>query len=341
MSVQVTIVAALLAAAFSYAITVLVEKRAVALGLIKGPNERSSHIVPTARGGGLGLALVGVIGCGAFSLAGAPLLAIVGALGAVIAIVGFFDDLRDVSVSVRLAAQTAVVVALVVSADLLLRDPALGAVSMLEILVLGVTVLVGIWWVNVFNFMDGIDGIAASQATLILLGASIIWLLADAQALADPTFGVIMIIVAGAGGFLLRNWPPAKIFMGDVGSTFLGFVIFTTLLITVVQGSLTLVTWVILLCVFATDSTITILRRTLRGERPWRAHRRHAYQQLSRRWGHRSVTLLYAGLTALWAFPLAAASEAVPSIALWLVPTAYLPLGILFLWAGAGAREEL
>ena len=316
------IVVALASALASYVLTVLIQQKAALLGLVKAPNERSSHVVPTARGGGLGLAIVGIVGCLAFALQGTPLLAIIGVLGAVIALIGFIDDLREVSVAIRLAVQVAVVVALVVGIELFVGG-ASDAMPLTGIIVLGIAVVGGIWWVNAFNFMDGIDGIAASQAMLILLGALLLWLYTNGNAANDPIYGAMLVVVAATGGFLLRNWPPARIFMGDVGSTFLGLMIFAALLITVAQGALSLAAWAVLLSVFATDSMITILRRTFRGERPWRAHRRHAYQQLSRRWGHRNVTLLYAALTAFWAFPLAVASMTVPSGALWLVPTAY------------------
>ena len=339
LSQPLLIVVATAAVLVSYALTVLIQQKAPLLGLVKAPNERSSHVVPTARGGGLGLAIVGVIGCLAFALNDTPLLGIIGVLGAAIAFIGFADDLMDVSVAIRLAVQVAVVAALVAGTELLVNDTA-NALTLSHLIVLCVAVVGGIWWVNAFNFMDGIDGIAASQAILILLGALMLWLYSDHNAASEPIFGAILVVVAATAGFLLRNWPPARIFMGDVGSTFLGLMILATLLITITLGVLSLVSWAILLSVFATDSMITLWRRTFRGERPWRAHRRHAYQQLSRRWGHRNVTLLYSALTGLWALPLAASSLVFPSSALWLLLVAYLPLGLLFFRAGAGAREE-
>lgn len=334
------IILALVAVLVSYAITVLVQREASRFGLVKAANERSSHVVPTARGGGLGLTIVGVVGCLAFALDSTPLLAVLGILGAVLAFIGFLDDLSEVSVAIRLAVQAAIVIALVTAIELFLGAKSYG-LPVTHLFVLGVAVVGGVWWVNAFNFMDGIDGIAASQAILILLGGLAIWFLSDHNAANEPIFGAIFIVVAGTSGFLLRNWPPAKIFMGDVGSTYLGLMILAALLITVTLGVLSLVTWAILLSVFITDSMITLMRRTFRGERPWRAHRRHAYQQLARRWGHRNITMLYSALTALWAFPLAAASSTVPQTnGLWLLPAAYLPLVVLFVWAGAGARDE-
>ncbi|MBB4051304.1 Fuc2NAc and GlcNAc transferase [Devosia subaequoris] len=324
----------------SYVLTIQVERKASRLGLVKAANERSSHIVPTARGGGLGLAIVGVIGCLTFASVGSPILALVGVLGAVIAAIGFVDDLLEVSVATRLAVQSAVVIALVAGVELFLAERSL-SLTIARLCVLGAVVLAGIWWVNAFNFMDGIDGIAASQAVLVLAGGMAIWLCTDRNAADYPMFGAIGIIVAATCGFLLRNWPPAKIFMGDIGSTFLGLMILAVALITVKLGALSWVAWLILLSVFAADSMITLVRRTLRGERPWRAHRRHAYQQLARRWGHRNVTVLYSALTCIWALPLAAASSIVtPTVSLWLPLVAYVPLGVLFLWAGAGARDE-
>jgi Fuc2NAc and GlcNAc transferase len=146
-------------------------------------------------------------------------------------------------------------------------------------------------------------------------------------------------IAAATFGFLVLNWPPAKIFMGDAGSTYLGFVIALLGLVTIAGGALSLPQWLILGAAFITDATVTLARRLLRRERVFEAHRRHAYQALSRRWGsHRRVTLAFIGLNLIWLLPLSYAA----SLSGWAWPAviiAYLPLIGLALYFRAGAPE--
>jgi len=149
---------------------------------------------------------------------------------------------------------------------------------------------------------------------------------------------VLLGVGAATAGFLLQNWPPARIFMGDAGSTYLGFVIAILALVTIAGGWLTLPQWVILAAAFVTDATVTLIRRLMLGEKVFEAHRRHAYQVLSRRWSsHHRVTLSFIGLNLIWLLPLAYAA---PSWGWLAVGVAYLPLIGLALYLGAGAPER-
>jgi Fuc2NAc and GlcNAc transferase len=200
-------------------------------------------------------------------------------------------------------------------------------------------VLAAVYWINVFNFMDGIDGLAAGQA-IFMIGAAI-FLVFDTTSAAWSPLMLWMLAVAGATlGFLLLNWPPAKIFMGDAGSTYLGFMIAFGALSTIAAGWISVFQWLILGSLFITDATITLIRRALRGEPVMQAHRLHAYQHLSRRWqNHLPVTLVYTGINVFWSLPLAWFAGEAPSSGPLAIAAAYLPVALLLLIAGAGRRE--
>ena len=154
---------------------------------------------------------------------------------------------------------------------------------------------------------------------------------------------MLMLCVAAATvGFLLLNWPPAKIFMGDTGSTWLGFMIFALALLTIQSGWSNYAVWLVLGAVFVSDATVTLLTRMARGERWHEPHCNHAYQRLARRWqgkrnaGHLSVTLLVAMVNLLWLAPIAWACGRWPQWMPGFVFVAYAPLvvGALVLKAG-------
>jgi Fuc2NAc and GlcNAc transferase len=261
-------------------------------------------------------------------------------LAAGAAALGFADDLLDLSPALRFPLQIALFALLYVAAEPmppLLLSPQWSITGPLLGIVL---VLVGVWWLNLFNFMDGIDGIAASQAVLVLLGAAGLWCLTAGDSHPSLVFWLALAIAAAATGFLQRNWPPARIFMGDAGSYGLAFLIFAIALLTLGEGVLSYASWLILPAATVSDATITLLRRLARGERPWQAHRRHAYQQLARQWGHQPVTLLFAGVTTFWTIPLAAAATMLPDQQWGLALLAYAPLVIACLVAGGGSANE-
>ena len=326
------------AGVLSWAITLWIERRAAHLGLVQHPNFRSSHHIPTPSGGGAAIAVAMLLGIAIISLWSAAPLWPVFLATALIAALGFADDLRDLPAALRFPMQALVLAGLLWTISPM---PALEMVSGLALsgMFLAATVLVvGLWWLNLFNFMDGIDGLAASQAILILLGGCLLWWANDVSAATAPVFWMALAAIGATGGFLARNWPPARIFMGDAGSNALALVIFALALLTIAAGQVSYPAWLILPSVFVSDATLTLLRRTARGERPWHAHRRHAYQQLSRRWGHRNVTVLYAGLTIGWALPLAWLSQGGAGWAL--VVLAYAPLVGCAAWANAGGAAE-
>jgi len=197
---------------------------------------------------------------------------------------------------------------------------------------------VGIMWVlNLFNFMDGIDGIAASEAVFIALSGAMLCVYADMRgevSVASVVFG------AACAGFLVWNWPPAKIFMGDVGSGYLGYVVAVLALTAARKSPGALWSWLILGGVFLVDASVTLVRRLFRGERVSEAHRNHAYQRLARSWkGHSRVTLAVIACNLLWLLPCAFLAAAYPQRGAWIACAALAPLLVVAVAAGAGGQS--
>lgn len=324
----------------SFAVAWLVLRNAPALGLIAEPNARSSHTRPTPSGGGLGIVAGGLIAALPALLDSFWPVVVVVAASLAIAAIGFLDDRRPLPARLRLGAQIVLVAALFAAVPLARLGAALGLEDLGPLLAVPL-VLAAVYWINIFNFMDGIDGLAASEAAFIL-GAAAVLSLAAPGATGDPHLWWMVGLAAAALGFLLLNFPPARIFMGDAGSTCLGFMIAFFALWTIAAEWLSLWQWAILVALFAADATVTLLRRLLQGERVYEAHRRHAYQVLSRRWrGHLPVTLLAMALNVVWLLPLAWWAGALPEAAWIAALLAYGPLVAAALVVGAGAPEKL
>jgi Fuc2NAc and GlcNAc transferase len=315
---------------------------APARGLLDVPNARSSHQIPTPRGGGVAIVAASILGFGLLAAAHVLetrlLIALVGGGGAV-ALVGFIDDHRPLPPGLRLLMHIAA------GAWALLW---LGGLPPLRLgqhavdlgvagYVLGVLGIV--WTLNLFNFMDGIDGIAASEAVFIGIGAALVAVASGgASAVA---LSLDLVFAAACCGFLFFNWPPARIFMGDVGSGFIGFVIAALAVAAARQDSAAPWQWLLLGAVFFVDATVTLLRRVARGERAQEAHRSHAYQWLARRWNsHRRVTVTTIAVNVGWLLPCAFLVRLYPEYALWILAGALAPLVIGALYAGAGRSEH-
>jgi Fuc2NAc and GlcNAc transferase len=199
------------------------------------------------------------------------------------------------------------------------------------LLAAGCTVFALVWLLNLFNFMDGTDGIAASQALFVSLVMAV-WLVPIDTGLAAVAFG----LTAASLGFLLWNWPKASIFMGDVGSGFLGFVLAVLLLLAGQQQPLFLLCGLMVMAVFIVDATVTLLVRMATGQAWTQAHCSHAYQRLAKRYGHLRVLQLCWVINLGWLLPLSCLvlSQALaPGVGLLL---AYGPLVALAFYCKAG-----
>jgi Fuc2NAc and GlcNAc transferase len=302
------------------------------------PNERSSHITPTPRGGGIAFVATSLIGFLLLllnnALNGTELLALCCA-GSIVAIAGHLDDRQKISgATVRLVLHAISAVILIVGvgipSELALFDRTVNTGIVGSIL--GVVYLV--WLLNLFNFMDGTDGIAASEAIFVALAGAFL----SYHVLADASHSAAAVILAASTfGFILYNWSPAKIFMGDVGSGFLGIVIGGLSLIAANQDPELLWVWIILLAVFVSDATVTLIRRLLRKQKPHVAHRSHAYQHLAIRLNsHAKVALLVLAVNIAWLLPIAFLVADKQLAGTTGVIIAYVPLLIAALAFGAG-----
>ncbi|MBC2677497.1 MraY family glycosyltransferase [Pseudomonas baltica] len=290
---------------FAYGLTFALRRYALARSLMDVPNARSSHTVPTPRGGGVAIVLVFLAAISGLALWGMleshVWLALFGS-GTLVAVVGFLDDHNHIAARWRLLGHFAAGGwALLCLGGM---PGVIGAVDGLAALWWLFGLLYLVWMLNLYNFMDGIDGIASVEAICVCAGACLIYALGGhAQLMWLPA-----VLAAAVSGFLLWNWPPAKIFMGDAGSGFLGLVLAVLSVQAAWIEPAYFWGWVILLGVFIVDATFTLLRRLLRGDKVYQAHRSHAYQYASRVYGrHLPVTLATASITLGWLLPWAIA----------------------------------
>jgi Fuc2NAc and GlcNAc transferase len=234
--------------------------------------------------------------------------------------VGVIDDLRGLSVQVRMALYSLVCLWV---ADILLQSIFIDSGA--SRVVVGLLVaLVMLWSLNLYNFMDGIDGIAALQTVLACCFGA--WL-SLRSGHADGYAMLCLLLAAAHAGFLIWNCPPARLFMGDAGSVPTGFLVAAIAFLGALQGHLNPLCWAILLAVFITDASWTLVWRLSTGQAFTQPHRLHAYQRLSRYWdSHLSVDMLLLAINVMWLFPLAWAVQAWPSYSVILVILAYFPL---------------
>ena len=266
--------------------------------MIDRPNARSSHVEPTPRGGGLAIVCAVLLGVLLWSARSTVFPSrTVGAfvlLGGAIAAIGWIDDRRPLSARIRLLVQLFVAIG-AISAFGYIGSLWLPFVGSVQIGWFGIplTLLWIVGLTNAYNFMDGIDGLAAGQAVI----AGVSWLLVT-WGYVGTLSGVLGLLVAAASfGFLLHNWPPARIFMGDVASGFLGFT-FAILVLPGMAGDAysdrMLIVGALFVGLFVGDATLTFARRLRNGERVFDAHRSHLYQRLTpSKQHHRPVTVLY------------------------------------------------
>ena len=302
------------------------------------PNERSSHITPTPRGGGIAFVATSLIGFLLLllnnALNGTELLALCCA-GSIVAIAGHLDDRQKISgATVRLVLHAISAIILIVGvgipSELALFDRTVNTGIVGSIL--GVVYLV--WLLNLFNFMDGTDGIAASEAIFVALAGAFL----SYHVLADASHSAAAVVLAASTfGFIVYNWSPAKIFMGDVGSGYLGIVVGGLSLIAANQDPELLWVWIILLAVFVSDATVTLIRRLLRKQKPHVAHRSHAYQHLAIRLNsHAKVAVLVLAVNIVWLLPIAFLVADKQLAGTTGVIITYVPLLIAALAFGAG-----
>jgi len=328
-------------------LTGLLRRYALVARLLDIPNARSSHNSPTPRGGGLSIVIVFLLGLPVLSgigvLAPEAMWAIFGA-GAWVALVGFLDDHGHIPARWRLLVHfigaawglywlggLPPLAFPLPSSSLGVHTIDLGWVGQ----ILGILYLV--WLLNLYNFMDGIDGVASIEAITVSLGGALLYL-SEPETIGQ--WAVPVLLAMTVAGFLLWNFPPARIFMGDAGSGFLGIVLGLFSIQAAWVAPQFFWSWLILLGVFIVDATWTLIRRFLRGEKIYEAHRSHAYQYASRCYGsHKTVSLAIGVINVCWLTPLALWVGLAGLNALLGLVVAYLPLVLLAIYFRAGAGE--
>ncbi|WP_460108439.1 MraY family glycosyltransferase [Pseudomonas sp. H1_F01] len=319
--------------------TAVLRRYALSNSLIDVPNARSSHVLPTPRGGGVAIVVsfissvvfLALTGQASWSLTLAVVLP-----GSAVAIIGFLDDHGHIPARWRLLGHFIAAIAGMIL---------LGGLSPISLF--GIPLNLGwagyffgsfylVWLLNLYNFMDGIDGLASMEAIFVCLGGALLYV-----ASGNVSFVWAPIVLALAvAGFLYWNFPPARIFMGDAGSGFLGITLgFLSLQAAWVNPAL-LWGWLILLGIFIVDATCTLFVRLLNGDKVHEAHRSHAYQYASRRFGgHLPVTLSVTGINLIWLLPIATLVALGNIDGFSGVLIAYVPLVFLALRFKAGQRE--
>jgi Fuc2NAc and GlcNAc transferase len=301
--------------------------------LMDVPNHRSAHQHPTPTSGGLAFSAVyaaGMIYLYAMAEVDSKLVwAVAGTIP--VAILGYLDDIKEMPARLRFTCHIGAAgwamywlggMPLIVIGDIQF-DPGWAGY------VFGVLYLA--WLLNLFNFMDGIDGIAGSEAVFVLASVCLI-----ATGVADD----IWLLLAVSGGFLIINWPIAKLFMGDVGSGFLGLSLGILAIFTANNELISFWSWLILLGYFIVDASLTLLIRFLRGETVYEAHNLHAYQHASRALGDKNTLYITWLINLVWLLPLAWWVNNRPEIGLLLLLIAYAPVALVCYLSGSGQVDS-
>ncbi|MGZ4960714.1 MAG: MraY family glycosyltransferase [Methylomonas sp.] len=308
------------------------------------PNQRSSHTVPTARGGGLAIVLAFFASCVYLFLTHRLDMHGFGALCAplLVAFIGFCDDHAHVSARWRFLMHLLAALAALFFLNglplVLVPKPfdAMIGRSLVNLDWLGYllgTVLL-VWLLNLFNFMDGTDGIAASESLFVSSA------LAGYLYFIDPVlFSVAISLAAASLGFLSWNWPRAKIFMGDVGSGYLGLLLGIVILMAAQQAAVLLYCGLILFGIFVVDATYTLLVRFFSGQKWYDAHCTHTYQRAAKQYGHLHILFASWAINLFWLLPVSLWVFLHPAYALMGLLVAYLPLIFLALHFKAGQAE--
>ena len=269
---------------FSFILTYFIKEHAIKNSLVAEINDRSSHSVPTPHGGGIAIAITWFLGLSYLFYTNNIDTSLYYALmsGVIISVISYLDDLFELSAKVRLTVQTLVAI---------LGLYFLGGFNEIDLFFFSIenqiitnifAFFMIVWFINLYNFLDGIDGYAGSEAIFLGIAGFIL-------------FGGehFLVLIAATLGFLVWNWHKAKIFMGDVGSTLLGYNVAIFTIYYANQEASNLWIWIILFGLFWFDATLTLFRRYRNKEKLSEAHKKHAYQRLNQSgWAHDKVVLL-------------------------------------------------
>ncbi len=322
---SLSLVLFVLAAAAGSGLTAAVRRYALKRNVLDLPNARSSHSVPTPRGGGLSfiLLLPILLGWHAWQYsASTPVMLVLGGCTLALAAAGWLDDHRPLSARLRFGLQSLIALTGLLALPTLPTLPLPGVELPLTFWLLPLLLVVLVWITNLYNFMDGIDGLATLEALSVLLsGSLLLWLTGAEQ------YRLLALLCAPLLGFLYWNLPQARIFMGDVCSAPLGLLLALLAVWLAAETAVNLWCWLVLLSVFVVDASWTLLVRLLTGQRWSEPHRSHGYQILARRWNsHGRVGLALLAVNIGWLLPWALLALYAPGWGLLCWLTACAPL---------------
>jgi Fuc2NAc and GlcNAc transferase len=300
--------------------------------IISNPNNRSLHKYFKPSGGGIVFSLICVFFVSILSfleVVGFEMLMVFGLGAFCAAIFGFIDDIYDINPLLKLIIQ----VVLSIWALVWLNVSELAILSWLPFwasLILCCFLLV--WMMNLYNFMDGIDGMAAS-GTIFACFALVVTLILTSGF--SSLVIILSLLLSSCLGFLIYNWPPASIFMGDAGSIFLGYFFGSLIIISLIEGDISLWTWVIVFSYFFGDTNVTIIMRLILSKKWYKPHRSHGYQNLARILdNHKKVTVGVQVYNVFYILPLAVFSVVMPLWAAFFSILAIAPVIFFTLWFG-------
>jgi Fuc2NAc and GlcNAc transferase len=293
--------------------TFLYRKVALKTGILANPNFRTLHEIPIPKGGGIVFSLVFVSGVFLLWLLNQlsdNLLIILGVGGCFATLLGFLDDKNNIKATKKLAMQTFLSGFALFYLD---GGPLLSIDLIPSLVAIPFSILFLVWVINAYNFMDGIDGMAVSGA--IFSSITIVLTMALTNEFSEVTI-LLLLLAISVLAFMVFNWPPAKIFMGDSGSIFLGYIFGVLILFTTMHNEVSIWTWIIVFGYFIADTTVTQIARLILVKRWYMAHRSHAYQNVARITNsHRKVTTGVVIYYLMWLLPLAIWSVLEPDIA--------------------------
>lgn len=286
---------------------------AIQKGILANPNYRTLHQRPVPRGGGIVFSMIFVLGSvilGFFHLISIELVLALGLGGGAAALFGFIDDVVDIRASIKLFIQGCL-------AAWVLFCFGGGPLATIGWIPVWVSLIVSwallIWMINLYNFMDGVDGMAISGAIFISMTLMLGLVITGGPVSLSLLFALLAMSCVG---FLLLNWPPARVFMGDSGSVFLGYCFGALIINTTMNGDISIWTWLIAMGYFIGDTTTTMVLRLMIVKKWYHAHRSHAYQNLARIWDdHRKVTGSVLFYHLAWLLPLSIWSSLTPIFA--------------------------
>lgn len=324
--------------AVSWLLTLCLRRYALSKSLMDIPNERSAHSIPTPRGGGVAIVvsyLLVLPVLAELDLLGIEVLYGLLGAGLLVALIGFADDHGHIAARWRLLGH------FIAAAWALYWLRGFAPVELFDVTIdLGwfghlLALIYLVWMLNLYNFMDGIDGLASIEAISVCLGMCLVYWFSESVYL---IWAPVMLATAVAG-FLWWNFPPARIFMGDAGSGFLGLILGVITLEVASHKPVLLWSWIILMGVFIVDATWTLIFRLIRGEKVYEAHSSHGYQHAARRFGHKKVTLTVLVINAGFLLPISIFVALYQMNVVVGLVTAYGPLFFLAYLLNAGKAK--